>query len=658
MTKTIPMPAYPDKMPIDISFLFESEKPAGRHGFLQTDGSHFRFEDGTPGKFWGVNFNGGACFPSHEYSRRVARRLAMCGCNIVRFHQLDAEWNTPNIFQFAKGRRHGTRELDAESMDRLDYLICCLKAEGIYCYLDLLTYRKFKTLDGVDNAIALQDAAKPYCIFDRHLIDLQKEYATQLWRHFNPYTRLAYCDDPVFVLCEIVNETDLYSGVNCALRAEPYVTRFREGFAAWLKEKGADGDAATCDINQNSPLVTEYKMQLSQAYYREMHKHLRSLGVRIPITGTNWTRESAILKDNLCDMDFTDSHYYVYDWRWGEDEKFCTARSISESPVTGFAKPAKMRSFEKPFFLSEWDMPWPNPYRAESPIFYAAINNLQDWCGMAIHTYAYSTGLDNMKLLGKEFSSDSIGKIPYREGIFSTWNDPAKFGLFYHAALIVRRGDIAPAKTKIACNITALDKTVHGAMQLGVECNQVASCFDGIAPDADRIVDEAEEYLHPGADGIVSDTGELYRNPKKSYGIINSPRTKCAYGRLGGKGVLEMGTVSVQVENDFAVVAVSSLSDSEIGESDNMLLTAVGRVRNTGFAAEGDKTVSFGHEPIVAEVICAEITIQTERQDLCVHAINAEGLEVGMLDTHWADGRLTFRTGVHYRAVYYLIQAE
>lgn len=277
---------------------------------------------------------------------------------------------------------------------------------------------------------------------------------------------------------------------------------------------------------------------------------------------------------------------------------------------------------------------------------------------MAIHTYAYSTELCNMKILGKEFSSDSIGKIPYREGIFSTWNDPAKFGLFYHSALIVRRGDIAPAKEKIACNITALDKTVHGAMQLGVECNQVASCFDGIAPNANRIVDEAEEYLRPGADGIVSDTGELYRNPKKGYGIINSPRTKCAYGRLGGKGILEIGTVSVQVENDFAVVAISSLSDSEIGVSDNMLLTTVGRVRNTDYMAEGDKTVSFGHEPIVAEVISAEITIQTEQQNLCVHAINAEGLEVGMLDTHWADGRFTFRTGEHYRAVYYLIQAE
>ena len=44
-----------------------------------------------------------------------------------------------------------------------------------------------------------------------------------------------------------------------------------------------------------------------------------------------------------------------------------------------------------------------------------------------------------MKMLGKEVSSSAIG-VPYREGIFSTWNDPAKFGLFCHAALITRRG--------------------------------------------------------------------------------------------------------------------------------------------------------------------------------------------------------------------------
>ena len=33
-----------------------------------------------------------------EYAPKVAQRLAQAGCNIVRFHQLDAEWDTPNLF--------------------------------------------------------------------------------------------------------------------------------------------------------------------------------------------------------------------------------------------------------------------------------------------------------------------------------------------------------------------------------------------------------------------------------------------------------------------------------------------------------------------------------------------------------------------------------
>ena len=56
------MPAYPDAMPVDISFVFESERPAGNRGFVKAVGEDLRFEDGTLARFWGVNFNGGACF--------------------------------------------------------------------------------------------------------------------------------------------------------------------------------------------------------------------------------------------------------------------------------------------------------------------------------------------------------------------------------------------------------------------------------------------------------------------------------------------------------------------------------------------------------------------------------------------------------------------
>jgi len=87
-----------DDMPIDISQIFENEKSAGKHGFMTVQGNKLIFEDGTEMKFWGTNFNSGANFPSHEYSKKVAKRLAKTGINIVRFHQLDAEWSTPSKF--------------------------------------------------------------------------------------------------------------------------------------------------------------------------------------------------------------------------------------------------------------------------------------------------------------------------------------------------------------------------------------------------------------------------------------------------------------------------------------------------------------------------------------------------------------------------------
>ena len=91
MKKYIPYPAFPEDVPIDLSYLYEGERPAGKHGFLQATDDYFTFEDGTPGRFWGVNINGSANFPEHSYSEIFAKRLMKVGINLVRFHQWDAE---------------------------------------------------------------------------------------------------------------------------------------------------------------------------------------------------------------------------------------------------------------------------------------------------------------------------------------------------------------------------------------------------------------------------------------------------------------------------------------------------------------------------------------------------------------------------------------
>ena len=117
MSKYIPYPFFHDDVPVDISFIFDQEKPAGKHGFLTVKGRDFVFEDGTSVKFWGTNFNGCGCFPEKAYAEKLAKRLAKIGINLVRFHQLDSEWHTPNIFAYTKGKRVTSGAFDPEERE-------------------------------------------------------------------------------------------------------------------------------------------------------------------------------------------------------------------------------------------------------------------------------------------------------------------------------------------------------------------------------------------------------------------------------------------------------------------------------------------------------------------------------------------------------------
>ena len=628
MSKFIPYPFFHDDVPVDISFVFE---------------------DGTHVKFWGTNFNGCGCFPEKDYAEKLAKRLAKIGINLVRFHQLDSQWHTPNIFAFTKGKRVTSGAFDPESMDKLDYLIHCLKKEGIYCYMDMFTYRKFKSDEGVENAAALKDAAKPYCCYSDKLIDLQKELCQRLWTHINPYTGLAYCDDPVFVMAEIVNESDLFQPGHL-IADEPYKSEFLSKMDAWLTENGYSQRAAEFDpLDQENEILIDFKIWLQEKYYTDMMVWMRQCGVKIPITGTNWTGTPANLKTQLV-TDYFDNHVYFYDWRWGEFEKHCTNEAITQRSNCYLGNFSLSASMDKPTYISEWDMPWPNEYRAESSIYSAAVGMFQDWSGFAIHTYSYSTKLERMQMLGKEMSAEKIGDVPYRQGIFSAWNDPAKFGLFYHAALITRRGDVSPARNWKT--ISPLSKTKYdwNAVNHGVEQTGIVSEYsfkEGVMPSVP----------YEGTD-VLSDTGELYRNWKKNYGWIDTPRTKCTYGFLAKNGNLELKDASIECKTVFAVIAMSSLTDDAISASDNILLTAVGRAKNTDSKFEGELMLDIGKPPVLIEVIEADIAIDTKYSDLVVWAISAEGYYIGTVPSTYEDGKLKFTIGKQSQSMYYLIVKE
>jgi hypothetical protein len=659
---TIPYTLPWDDMPVDLSFVYKNEKPAGKHGFMKVRDDRFIFEDGTQARFWGTNFNSAQCFPSHSHSEKVARRLAKTGVNLVRFHQMDAEWSTPNIFQFTKGEnRPNTIGFDPESMDRLDYLIYCLKEEGIYIYMDLLTYRRFKTGDGVENAHLLdpplREAGKAYSTYNRRMIELQKKFNHDLWTRTNPYTRLAYKDDPAIVLTGVTNENDLFTYPRYEVVHEPYRTELEDLYREWARERQIKLGTGKVVFDPRGDIdMQNFFIDITTDYYREMIDHMRELGVKIPVSGTNWSINTAHLTAQMAG-DFTDSHAYWYGWSWSKDDK-----SFMNDPMTGsrnnmLPNLAYYRVQDKPFFVSEWDNPWPNEWRAESSLLMAAAGALQGWGGFAIHTYRYTLD-ESVDMIGKPITSGAIGGIYYRGGVFDTFNDPAKFGLFYHAALITRRGDVSPAEKTV--NIQPFDiLSPRGrAYELIAEKHRVETVLPGYTANSDAVISTTETYIDINEVEVLSDTGELYRNLEKQTGWIDSPRTKAVYGFTGKHGMIRLTNLNINVKTDFATVAISSLTDEPITSSGNMLLTAVGRADNTNsiYNVDHKRQIDPGHGPVQVEIIEAAIEIETGRNNLRVFSINPQGFIIGYIPSEYKNGIFSFKIGGEYQSMYYLIQ--
>lgn len=661
-----------DDAPVDLSFVYEEEKPAGKRGFVEVRGGRLVFEDGTPARFWGTNFNSAANFPSHEYSEKVARRLAKFGVNMVRFHQMDGDWSTPNIFQFTKGPLlRNTRRLDPTSMDRLDYLIHCLKREGIYIYMDLLTYRKFRSGDGVAAADQLANSARPYSNFDPRLIELQKEFNEQLWTHLNPYTGLAYKDDPAIALTEITNENEVFHPSFIANLIEPYRGQLEERFIAWAKTKDMPEPQRPINFASGDAKVLGFLSEIQKAYYADMTQHLRRVGVRIPITGTNWASGGALLLDAHRTADFTDSHTYWYKFgTWSTTERRFQNQSMLGERNPWLGPLSFLRVLDKPLFVSEWDDPWPNEWRAESSLQLAAVAAFQGWAGAAIHTYRYDCR-ENVDQIAPPITGDALDGVPYRGGVFDTFNDPAKFGLFYHAALMLRRGDVREpeAATEITLPSLTLEVTPASpfgfidprhvaAIQAAAEVCKIAMRLPGEPLRGTREVSVDTPIVSPDATEVRSDTGELYRNLAKRYGVIDTPRTKVAYGFLGAVGEIAMKGLKVTAKTDFAVIALSSLTDADTAHSDNLLLTAVGRADNTDAEYNPDHTIQYklGRGPIRIEVIEASIELDTQVSGFRISAISPAGSLIGHVPAMCKDGKLQFAIGGTFASMYYLIQ--
>ncbi len=628
-----------DEAPVDLSFL--NDKPAGKHGFLTVRDGRFVFEDGTPARFWGTCFSAGANFPTHEQAEKIARRLARFGINVVRVHHADAYWAERCFFR--KGADN-TREFDPESLDRFDYLVYCLKREGIYVYLDLLVNRKFKPGDGADAADKLPVAGKPYSNFDPRLIELQQEYARKLYEHRNPYTGLAYKDDPAIILSEFANENDLFSQ---PVELEPYRSRLEEMFRQWARERGITLPGGKIDFTQRTDAIMAFFVDVQRRFYDDMRRFLREVvGVRVPLTGSNWSRNAALLAAlEVCD--YTDSHAY-----WHHPDR--DGRVGNTPAVRAFSPMASTLAFNrlagKPFFVSEWNEPWPNEWRAEMPIIMAAVGALQGWDGLTVYTYAHT--------------SQRMPQIDYLSGHFETFNDPAIFGLMPAAALMFRRGDVQPARERWVVVVpeeqiaaaSSLAPWTCQALKGTVFVHRVEMALRRAPAGADRVLRPSDRPFGREAGRLVSDTGQIVHDWQRGLFLVDTERTKVACGFLGAAGTIELGRVRIRCSNEFAVIAVSSLDGRPLEASRRILITAVAKAENSGtrWDVTRRRLLSRGRGPIMVEPVEGRVELQSAA-GLRAYALAPDGKQRAW-KCRRAGRRVVVPIGREARTIYYLLE--
>jgi hypothetical protein len=227
---------------VDVSAL--SAMPAGAGGMIQVkDGVFVEEKAGRRIRFFATNLTARAAFPTRADADKIALRMARLGINLVRMHHLQNDWEKDGGTIWKPGKPF--LEVDPKQVDALDYLIGALKKQGIYTNLNLTTTREYLPEHGFPETVKQIPFKhhKKVDRFNRRMIELQKEYARALLDHVNPYTELAYRDEPALAFVEINNENALVGWPNESVGEgldtlpEPFRSEIQTLWNTWLQAR-------------------------------------------------------------------------------------------------------------------------------------------------------------------------------------------------------------------------------------------------------------------------------------------------------------------------------------------------------------------------------------------------------------------------------------
>lgn len=642
--------------------------PAGKAGYVFAADGHLWLPDTgeTTGRrrirFLGVNTSFAANFPTHDEAGRIAAHLAKFGVNCVRFHHMDRDAAPKGLW------RDDLKTLDPGQLDRLDYFFSQLKARGIYADLNLHVSRVYPDLPVWEG---MPPFHKGVDLFVPEMIASQKAFARDLLHHVNPYTGLAYAQDPAVAFVEINNENGLVSRWwEKSLDGMPefYTHQLAGLWVKWRRDHGLPaGDGAIILRREYETRAERLRQEWIQflwdterAYWREMKRYLREeLGVRAVVVGTQLYSYSALPLQ--AEMDAVDIHAY---WQHPEfpdraNRNIWTVGNesmVNHPDAKTISDLALQRVAGKPLIVTEYNHSAPNTYGAEAFLMIAAYASLQDWDAFFAYSYAHGNQPWNAGMIN---------------GNFDIYTHSAKMVTLPIAAALFRRADVSTptaSQTVEAAEADFVALTGRYGVNIGAQ-HFGASRQDALRrPQLLRLGAPAKLFTTPPqtsyAGPIISDNQELRWDAAGPRGrfTIDTPRTKGVVGFVDGEDI-QLGNLVVRAgptRQGWAAIAIAQMDGRELGEPGRCLLVACGDLQNSGQkwkTPAQDSLSAWGSAPVVVESVAAQITLRTAHR-VQVWALDERGQRRSALAVERVGEVARFDLGGANRTLWYEVLVD
>ena len=381
----------------------------------------------------------------------------------------------------------------------------------------------------------------------------------------------------------------------------------------------------------------QFMADTEEGFIREMTSFLKTdLGVRVPITASQITYHGAQIVANTCD--YADIHAY---WEhphfpgrpWDSNNWTIRNTPMEQAPdADSLLSRAPWRLLDRPFTISEWNIPDPNDYAASTVPFAAMVAALQDWDGVFFFDYHSSA---------EGWNTDRMS------GYFSFDGQPVKLALLSACANLYRRGDLKPLSDVAA---GTLREMLPATLGLGYRI--------GIDPKAARpatLAAPAGKRLESPDGRAVWDASERAR----AHVLINTPNSRAVWGLVAGQK-FDLGGVELSLgstDHNYAAVILTSLDGKPLEAAGRILLTAVGSAENQGMRWNESRTSignNWGTGPTLVNGIPAEVTLPFRVKS--VQALDSRGLPQAAVPVRVEENTSRFTIGPEHRTLWYEIR--